>query len=365
VKAALAHDWLVEPGGSESVLREFLALFPAAPLYVLFWRPDRWRDTVGSRPVFASFLQRFPHISKYYRFLLAFFPRAAESLSVSRGPYDLVVSSSHAAIKGLIPPPGAVHICYCYTPMRYVWDLEPVYLAQVPRVFRGYARRVFARLRDWEVLSAARVTKFIAISRFVGRRIRAHLKRDAIVIYPPADLEFFRLPSAPPSREAYLVVSRFVPNKNLETAINVAAMTGEPFDIVGTGPLEARLKAMGPPNVRFRGRVSREELRGLYQNARALVFLSVEDFGLASVEAQACGTPVVTGPEGALPETVAPGVTGVVAPSLEPSAVAAALRDAASLRTTPETFRDHARSFSRSRFYDNFRRVLAEYGFTV
>jgi glycosyltransferase involved in cell wall biosynthesis len=365
VKAALAHDWLVEPGGSEAVLREFLSLFPpSTPLYVLFWRADRWREVVGDRPVHTSFLQGLPGVHRYYRILPAWFPRAAESLPVREGGYDLILSSSHSAVKGLIPPPGAVHICYCYTPMRYIWDLEPVYMAEVPRLARGYARRVFAQLRDWEVRSAERVTRFIAISRYVARRIQNYLKRDAEVIYPPADVAFFQ-PCAQPTREAFLVVSRFVPNKGLEDVMRVASVLREPVDVVGTGPLERRLRAMAPANVRFLGRVAREELRGLYQNARALLYLSVEDFGLASVEAQACGTPVVTGPEGALPETIEPGVTGVIAAGREPEAVAQALREAAALRTPLETYRAHVEKFSRAQFYEKIRKVLAEYGFSI
>lgn len=365
MRVALAHDWLVEPGGSEAVLRELLSLFPGAGLYLLFWRPDRWRDAVGPRPVFTSFLQRLPGIHKYYRFLPAFFPVAVESLPVSRSDADLVISSSHSAIKGLVPPSSAVHICYCYSPMRYVWDLEEVYLAEVPWFARGYARRVFARLRDWEVRSAARVTRFIAISRFVADRIRRYLGREADVVFPPVDTEFFCLPEHTPTREAYLVVSRFVPNKHLETVMRAAAMMDARFDIVGSGPQEARLRAMAPKNVRFLGRVPREGLRRLYQNARALVFLSVEDFGLASVEAQACGTPVVTAPDGALPETIIPGVTGMIAPSRDPADVAKALQEAASLRTAPEEFRRHALQFGRTRFVENLRKVFAEYGFIV
>lgn len=365
MRSALAHDWLVEPGGSEAVLREFLKLFPEAPLFVLFWESRRWREVVGPRTVVPSYLQRIPGITRMYRYLPALFPRAVESLPVRKGRYDLVLSSSHAVIKGLIPPEGAVHICYCYTPMRYIWDLQEVYLSQVPGVARGYARRVFARLREWEVRSAERVTKFVAISRYVAQRIHRFLGRDAEVVYPPVDVGYFSLPEGTPAREAYLVVSRFVPNKNVDLVLEVARRVKERFDIVGSGPLEGHLRARAPENVRFCGRVSREVLRELYRNARALVFLSVEDFGIASVEAQACGTPVVVSPEGGLPETIEAGVTGVVADALDAEAVVSALNEVAKLQTPPARFREHALQFGWARFYDDLRRILAEYGFRV
>jgi len=280
--------------------------------------------------------------------------------------YNVIVSSSHACAKGVIVPPGAIHVCYCHTPMRYAWDLPQEYLAATPALVRPGARAALAWLRQWDRATARRVDYFIANSHFVAGRIRKHYGREATVIYPPVDTEFFtpaesvarpRVPAfphasgkGPNNGDSYLLVSRLVRYKRAHLAVETFNKLGRPLVVVGDGPDRRSLEAVARGNIRIVGEVSDTVLRGYYRQCRALVFPGEEDFGMVPVEAQACGRPVIAYGRGGALESVVDGVTGMFFKEQTPEALAAAVREADGIRWDGVTIRRHAERFSHLRF---------------
>lgn len=303
--------------GGEKVLLSLARLFPEAPIFTLLHVAGSVDPEIEARDIHTSFVQRLPSVARRYRHYLPLFPMAAERFDL-RG-FDLVVSSSHCVAKGVRPAPGAVHLCYCHTPMRYVWDRYDDYFGpgRVGLLGRLLLPPLAARLRAWDVASAARVHRFAANSAYVADRIRRYYGREAEVIAPPVDTEFFT--PGPDEPGAYdLVVSALAPYKRLELALDAYRGSGWPLRVVGTGPEEARLRRLAPPEVEFLGRVSDLELREQYRGCRALLMPGVEDFGIVPLEAMACGRPAIVFGEGGGPESVEPGRTGLV--FTEPSA---------------------------------------------
>jgi glycosyltransferase involved in cell wall biosynthesis len=364
VKVALVHDWLTGMRGGEKVLLALARLFPEAPIFTLVHLPGSVDAELERRRVTTTFVQRLPRVETRYRHYLPLFPAAVETLDLSA--FDLVVSSSHCVAKSVVARPGAVHVCYCHTPMRYVWDRYEDYFG--PGRLRGLARLLvpFAAegLRAWDVATAHRVHRFVANSAFVASRIHRYYGRDSEVIPPPVDVDFFTPGPDEPGRFD-LVVAALVPYKRLDLVVDAYRGTGRPVTVVGGGPEEDRLRREAPPEVTFAGRVSDERLRDLYRSCRALVMPGVEDFGIAPLEAMACGRPAVVYGEGGGLETVVPGLTGLL--FSEPTA--AGLRAAidrlgtvgfnrATLRTQAEA---HGPAVFRSRFRSFVERTLAEH----
>jgi len=363
VKVALVHEWLVEPGGAEEVLSHFLTFFPNAPVYVLFYHPQRWKQLLGHHPVHPSFLQNVPGILRYYRNLLPLFPLAVESLRIE--DVELVITGNHCVAKGILPPAGAFHLCYCYTPMRYIWDQRFSYLSSLSAWKRPLAASFFPSLRQWDVVASHRVDEFVAISKFVAKRIERYYRRPAEVIYPPVDVEFFSSGGSLPREEYYLLVSRLVPYKGIEIAIEAFHSLGLPLKIVGQGPLASSLRRRARKNIQFLGRVERDVLRRLLAQAQALIFPGVEDFGLCAVEAMAAGTPVIALSEGAALETVIPGQTGILFPAPTPQALASAVRSFSSSSFSREVLQNYARKFSPQVFRERFFAFLSAHGYPV
>jgi glycosyltransferase involved in cell wall biosynthesis len=317
--------------GGEKVLLSLARLFPDAPIFTLLHVRGSVAPELEAREIRTSFVQRLPAVATRYRHYLPLFPAAAESFDL--GGFDLVVSSSHCAAKGVRPAPGALHLCYCHTPMRYVWDRYDDYFGpgRSSPLARLVVRQVAPRLRAWDVRSAARVHHFAANSEWVRERIRRYYGRDACVIPPPVDTAFFT-PGEDRPGTYDLVVSALAPYKRLELVLDAYRGTGRPLRIVGTGPEDARLRAIAPPEAAFLGRVDDATLRDLYRGCRAVLMPGVEDAGIVPLEALACGRPAVVFGQGGGAETVEHGRTGLV--FHEPSA--AGLRAAvANLETTP------------------------------
>jgi len=316
--------------GGEKVLLSLARVFPDAPIFTLLHVKGSVAPELEARDIRTSFVQRLPAVATRYRHYLPLFPAAAESFDL-RG-FDLVFSSSHCAAKGVRPAPGARHLCYCHTPMRYVWDRYDDYFGpgRASPLTRLVARAVAPRLRAWDVRTAARVHRFAANSAYVADRIRRYYNRDSVVIPPPVDTGFFSPGEDRPG--AYdLVVSALAPYKRLDLVLEAYRGTGWPVRIVGTGPEEARLRALAPPEAAFLGRVEDEELRELYRGCRAVLMPGVEDAGIVPLEALACARPAVVFGEGGGAESIEHGRTGLV--FREPTA--AALRAAvANLETT-------------------------------
>ncbi|MGH9379870.1 MAG: glycosyltransferase [Thermoanaerobaculia bacterium] len=347
-RVALVHDWLTGMRGGEKVLEEIADLFPAAPIYSLFHLPGRISPALEAHPIRTSFLQRAPLLARRYRQYLPLFPIAVEDLDVSG--FDLVISSSHCVAKGAVRGSGAVHVCYCHTPMRYVWDQRPVYFPRRRTPVDWLRQRLLDGLQRWDVATADRVDLYLANSHFVADRIRRYYGRAAEVVPPPVDIEFFTSNYTAAREPFALAVSALVPYKRLDLAIEACGELGIELRIVGTGPEHDRLRALGGDGARLLGQVGPEELRDLYRRAFCFVQPGVEDFGIAAVEALACGLPVVARGEGGVRDIVRPDRDGVLYDDDGPAALAAALDKARRSEFNTLDLRRRAEMFSRERF---------------
>ncbi len=336
--------------GGEKVLLSLARIFPDAPIFTLLHVKGSLCPELEAREIHTTFVQRLPGVARRYREYLPLFPAAAATIDLAG--FDLVISSSHCVAKGVKPAPGALHLCYCHTPMRYVWDRYDDYFG--PGRVRGPARLVVPlvarRLRKWDVATAPRVQRFAANSRHVAGRIWRYYGRDSTVIPPPVDTDFFT-PAVDPAPGAYdLVISALAPYKRIDLILDAYRDTGWPLKIVGTGPEEARLRGRLPPEATLLGRVDDETLRELYRGCRAIVMAGVEDFGIVPLEAMACGRPAVVFAEGGGPETVVPGETGVVFPEATAACLRAAVDSLAGIRFNIATLRARAEAQSRDVF---------------
>src|SRR5262245_46445055 len=303
MRVALVQDWLTGMRGGERCLEVFCELYPQADLYTLLHVPGTVSPVIERRRIVTSFVQRLPYAARQYRSYLPLFPAAVERFDL-RG-YDLVLSSSHCVAKGVLAP-GGPHVCYCFTPMRYVWDMYGEYFGPGAGVLtRSLMPPIAAALRRWDRKSSRRVDHFVAISRFVADRIRRFYRRSAEVIYPPVDIQRFRLADEP-AEDFYLVVSALAPYKRVDLAVAAATRLGQRLLVVGTGPEEAKLRALAGRTVEFLGWRSDDEVAELYRCCRALLFPGLEDFGIVPLEAMAAGRPVIAYAGGGALETVVP-----------------------------------------------------------
>jgi glycosyltransferase involved in cell wall biosynthesis len=365
VKVALVHDWLTGMRGGERCLEVFCELLPDADLFTLLHVPGTVAPIIERRRIVTSFIQRLPSAATRYRHYLPLFPAAMARFDFSA--YDLVVSLSHCAAKAARARPGARHLCYCFTPMRYVWDLYEDYVG-AGALARVALPPVAAALRRWDRRTSRRVDRFVAISRFVADRIQRCYGRAADVIYPPVDVQRFEI--APDGDDFYLVVSALVPYKRVDLAVQAATRLGRRLLVVGTGPEERRLRAMAGAGVEFLGWRGDEEVAGLYARCRALLFPGVEDFGITPLEAMAAGRPVIALAAGGALETVIPAdhgatpPTGVLFERQSVEAMMAAIRafEADAERFDGKALRAHAEGFDRPLFKRRVADCLAELG---
>ncbi|HEY4254681.1 MAG TPA: glycosyltransferase [Roseomonas sp.] len=369
MRVAIVHEWLESYAGSERVLEQLLACWPDADLFaVCDFMPEADRGFLGGRPVRTSFIQRLPFARKRFRWYLGLMPLAIEQFDLHG--YDLVISSHHAVAKGVITGPGQPHVSYVHSPMRYAWDLQAQYLRQagLERGPRGaYTRWLFHRLRLWDRSSAQSVDTIVANSAYIAERIRKVWRRDAQVLHPPVDIDGFPFRADKPG--AFLVVSRFVPYKRVDLVVQAfRQLPQHQLVVVGDGPDAAtvRAAAAGAPNISFRGATPQAELVSLMQQARAFVFAAEEDFGIAMVEAQACGTPVIAFGRGGARDIVRPAgmakPTGLLFQEQTAAAIAAAIEAFAALSPAiaPEDCRENALRFGRERFRAAMQAVAAE-----
>jgi glycosyltransferase involved in cell wall biosynthesis len=374
---ALVHDWLTGMRGGEKCLKSLCELLPRADVFTLFHLEGKVDPLIESRLPRCSFLQALPAVGRYYRYLLPLFPLAVEGFDLDA--YRLIISVSHCVAKGAIPGPASRHVCYCLTPMRYVWDQYPLYFGQGRSALapRGLARLVSHYLRLWDAAASNRVDEFVAVSRFVAGRIRRYYRREAQVIYPP--VEWSRYQVAPsPERDFYLVVSANAPYKRLDIVLEAFRRIDRYVKVVGHAPAgkASRPGHRGPGNVEWLGWRPDEELRELYSHCRALVFPGTEDFGLVPVEAQAAGRPVIAYGKGGVLESVRglaarvagkadrkdwPEVTtGIFFDEPSGKALAEAIEcfEALEDRFEPARIREWARRFDRSVFEESWKRLL-------
>jgi glycosyltransferase involved in cell wall biosynthesis len=343
-RVGLVHDYLLVTRGAERTFASIAECWPEAPIYTLLCDPSGMPETLVGREVHTSYLQRLRVRQTGFRRLLPFFPRAVERLPVAG--HDVIVSSSSAFAHG-VRAEGATHICYCHTPFRYVWYERRRALAELPAALRPVMNRVLERIRRWDLAASKRVDHYIANSELTRGRIAETYGREATVLYPPVEVERFTRGTP---EDFFLVVSEVVPHKRVELALESARRAQQRVKVVGAGPELPRLQASYGSGVDFLGRVSDEELATLYSRARALIVPNVEEFGIAIVEAQAAGRPVVAADAGGAKETVVPGETGVLVPPGDVSALAEALRHTNFDAFDPAALSRHAARFSTTEF---------------
>jgi glycosyltransferase involved in cell wall biosynthesis len=364
-RVAVVHEWLTIPGGSEQVVVELLEMFPHAELFTSIYNPTPtsapWPAQIADRRVHASYLSRLPWARSHYRRLLPLMDRAYRAFDLSG--FDLILSSNHACAKNVRTPPGALHVCYCHTPMRYAWDED--FLEgeeEVGRLTRLALPLLLGRLRRQDVRGARSPDVFVANSRHVAARIERFYGRTAEVVHPPVDVEhFLGLSRAVGADAFYLVFGRVVPYKRVDLAAAACARLGVSLKVAGDGRALAAVRAVTPPgaDVKFLGHVSERERDELLSAARALLFPGEEDFGIVPVEAQAAGLPVVAYGVGGARETVEDGRTGVLFPEQTTDDMAAAIERFAGLRFEESRLRAGAARFGRERFHAEMAAVIA------
>jgi glycosyltransferase involved in cell wall biosynthesis len=350
MKVALVHDWLTGMRGGEKCLEVFCEMFPQAHLYTLLHVPGTVSKTIGQMDIRTSPLQKMPLSKKHYRYYLPLLPSIVDSWSTSDESYDLVLSSCHCVAKGVKFPKAARRVCYCFTPMRYLW-------CQAENYYRGNWKQTALSLvrnpiKRWDLKSNQNVDEFIGISDHVSDRIRNFYKREAVTIYPPVDTEFYRLeePSSSIKEDFYLIVGALEPYKRVDLAIDAFRQWKRPLKIVGKGTMLEVLKKEAPDHVEFLGWRSDEEIRSLYHQARGLIFPGEEDFGIVPLEAQACGCPVIAYGVGGVKETVKDGETGVFFNETTIESLLQALTKFEKMSWERPKLRGQAERFSRPRF---------------
>lgn len=355
---ALVHDWLVGEGGGERVLKCMHEIWPDAPIYTLVYDEKRAPAWCHECDIRTTYIQGWPGGKTHHKYLLSFMPKAWEALDLTG--FDLVVSSCMSCCKGVLTRSDALHVCYCHSPIRYVWDMYYEYLGGASALKRAFMPALIHKVRIWDYQAAQRVDRFVANSDYVGGRIEKFYRRDSVTIHPGVEM-----PEGLVSEERgdyYLVVSRFVHYKRIDLAIEACNRLNRRLVVIGSGgEEEQRLRTMAGPTVEFRGRVLDGEIADAYAHARAFLFPGIEDFGLTPVEAQAHGCPVLAYGEGGALETIADGETGLFFREQTVDALVACIerfeQGLGRSSALASACRGHAEGFSNERF----KRELEEY----
>jgi glycosyltransferase involved in cell wall biosynthesis len=359
-RVALVHDWLTGMRGGERALEVICEIYPAADVFTLVYVPGTASPSIVAHRIRSTPLSFIPGIRYIYRHCLPLFPAAVELFDLDSA--DLVISTSHCAVKSAVVPPGARHLCYCFTPMRYAWDQFDHYFGteRIGALGSQTMRPILRRLARWDERTSARVSRYVAISHYVAGRIARYYNREAAVVYPPVDTAFFT-PGDRQSEGYALIVSALVPYKRIDVAIDAARLAGLPLKIIGQGPERARLEAHAAGGeVEFLGFQSNDAVRDAYRHAAVVMLPGEEDFGIVPVEAQACGRPVVALAAGGAKETVLDRITGVLVGEMSAESLAEGLATAQRLPFDPDIARAHAESFSRQRFASAMGRVIED-----
>ncbi len=390
LRVALVHDWLLGMRGGEWVLEALLELFPRAEIYTLFYNPRGVSSTINRRPIFPSPLSSLPGIGRFYRAGLPFLPTAIETMRIADG-YDLVISTSHCVAHGVRPPRGVPHLTYCFSPMRYLYDQQSAYADGGAGISTLALRTIAPYLQTWDVRAARRCGNYLAISDFVSRRIRKAYGLKAPVIYPPVRTDFFTPGSPNQDAESpisnlksaisdlksqildsklqipdddsrpHLIVSALTQYKRIDIAIEAANRLKRELVIAGAGPMERRLRKMAGPTVQFTGWVEGTALRELYRSCSALIFPGEEDFGIAPLEAMACGKPVLALRAGGLMETHIEGETGTFFDRCTSDSLAEVWDQFNPGVFNAAAIRRHAERFGIERFLDEFAVAVEEF----
>ncbi len=361
MKVALVHDFLVKLGGAERVLKVFMDMFPEAPVYTLLYRPEICGKNFPPERVQTSFLQKFPNfLRQRQKFLFPLMPRAIEGFDFS--DYDLVISSSNAYAHGVVTPSRTVHLSYCHSPMRYVWDYTHEYLKEqkVKGLTYAVAQKMLHEIRIWDRLASDRVDQYLANSKHVQKRIQKYYQRHSKVLYPPVNVDRFMWQKE--HDDFFLIVSALTPFKRLDLAIQLFNKIGKPLVIIGSGNQYEYLKNIAGKNIHLLGYKSDEETAQYLEKCRAFIHPAEEDFGIGVVEAMACGKPVLAYGKGGVCETVIPGVTGEffqesTVESMEDGLGRLIINES---KYDSKAIRKRAEEFSEQRFITEFRKIVNE-----
>ena len=353
MKVAIVHYWLVGMRGGEKVLEALCEMYPQADIFTHVYVPELVSHRIRRHRVIPTFINSLPRAARMYRTYLPLMPLALEQLDL-RG-YDLIISSESGPSKGIIPPSDAVHVCYCHTPMRYIWNMYHDYRNSAGRVARLMMPALAHYLRMWDVTSAARVDSFIANSATVAKRIRRYYGADSVVIYPPVDTGSFSI--APPSEleDYYLMAGELVSYKRPDLAVQAFNEMKLKLVVIGGGEMLEEIRRLAGPTVTVLGSQPFDVLKQHYARCRALIFPGEEDFGMVPVEAMASGRPVVAFGRGGATETVAAGVTGIFFAEQKVEAISSAVRGLVDIEIDPEKIAAHARQFGRDQFFQKMR----------
>ncbi len=358
MKVAIVHYWLVGMRGGEKVVESLCRMYPDADLFTHVHVPEAISDTINRHRVKTSFINRLPRARRYYQRYLPLMPLALEQLDL-RG-YDLIISSESGPAKGIIPPPGSIHICYCHSPMRYIWNMFHEYRDRSGVMTRALMPLIAHYIRNWDTISANRVDYYVANSATVAARVQRYYRRDAHVIHPPVDVDAFDVLPDERIGDFYLMAGELVGYKRPELAVQAFNQTGEKLVVIGGGEMLAELRKLAKPNVQILGSQPFSVLKDHYSRCRALIFPGEEDFGIVPVEAMASGRPVIAFGRGGATETVVDGVTGVFFEQQTVEAIIDAEQRLRSRRFDPAAIAAHARRFSADIFETQMAAYIGE-----
>jgi len=363
MKVAIVHYWLINMRGGEKMLEALLELFPEADVFTHVYDSSRVSALINSHQIYTSYIQNLPWAKKIYKIYLPLMPGALNGFNLQ--DYDLVISSEAGPVKGIIPDPDAYHLCYCHSPMRYIWDMYNEYINKSGLFVRFFMKRFVQGLRLWDICSANLVDRFVTNSAYSAQRIRRYYNREAEVIFGPASIEkYLSLPRDP--LDYYLLFGQITEYKRADIAIEACAAYGRKLVVAGAGAKKKQIISWEKTGfVTFRGRVSDEELCALYSGARALIFPGIEDMGLVPIEANAAGCPVIAYRKGGVLDTVKDGVTGLFFDEQNPASLIEALdrfeaAEAKGAFDDRQTFSNHVQQFSREAFKERILRIIAE-----
>ena len=359
MRVAIIHYWLVNLRGGERVLEAICELYPDADIFTHVYVPERMSDVIRRHRVQTTMISKLPWARRLYQSYLPLMPFALEQLDLQA--YDLVISSESGPAKGVLTRPDALHICYCHTPMRYVWNMYHEYRRGLSRPKRWAMAALLYKLRQWDVTAAARVDHFIANSQNVALRIRKYYRRDSMVIHPPVDLDCFGGLVSTQSEDFYLCIGQLVAYKRVDLAIKAFNQLGKRLVVIGEGKERDRLERLAGPTITFLDRIDDKSLCDYYARCQAVIFSAEEDFGIVPLEAMASGKPVIAYGKGGALETVVPSLTGLLFPEQTPESLAAAVLEFERVRPQfdGEQIAAHAAGFSKEHFKQQFRNFVA------
>jgi glycosyltransferase involved in cell wall biosynthesis len=364
LRVALIHDWLTGMRGGEKVLAEIASIFPNAPIFTLLHIPGSISKELESHQIYESFIARMPFAKSKFRNYLSFFPAAIESFDLRT--YNVIISSSHCVAKGAIPSTDALHLCYIHTPMRYAYDMFHEYFppSKTGKFKRFIINREMTKIRTWDNASNGRVDAFAANSKFVAKRVERYYNRNAEIVHPPVNTDFYTSGDGKKD-DHYLIVSALEPYKRIDIAIEAFKKSGRKLTIVGDGSLYKTLKKGSARNISFEGKIPDNDVRANYRTARGFIFPGLEDFGITPVEAQSCGTPVIAFGAGGALETVIEGKTGVFFKEQNPDALNGAIDKAEKIHFNKTEMRRNSVKFSRDAFRKNFISFMKKNGVLI